>query len=142
MLDAARHDQELARSSHTCAIAKVHPEPSLDDEEQLVLALVVMPDELALELHQLDVLAVQLADDARIPVVGELGQLRGDRDLLHEANRSAVRAGFSQEARRHRRHDLLVSCRTGSVSNPGRTNSRARGRMASRALPRCVPAVR
>ena len=38
-------------------------------------AIVVVPDELALELHELDVLTVQLADDAGIPVVGELGQL-------------------------------------------------------------------
>jgi hypothetical protein len=44
-------------------------------EEQLVLVLVVMPDELALELHELHVLAVQLADDLRVPMRIEQRQL-------------------------------------------------------------------
>ena len=65
MLDAARHDQELALLDPLLPIAKVHPESAPDDQEQLVFVLVVMPDELPLELHQLHVLAVQLADDAR-----------------------------------------------------------------------------
>ena len=34
-------------------------------------------DEVALELHQLDVLAVELPDDLRAPLVGERGKLLG-----------------------------------------------------------------
>ena len=72
MLHAARHDEELAAFEPHLAIAELHSESPIDDQKQLVLTVVVVPDELALELDELDVLTVQLADDARIPVVGEL----------------------------------------------------------------------
>src|SRR5262245_63789017 len=68
MLDAARHDEELACVERHATIAKFHDEAAVDDEKQLVFVLVVMPHELALELHELDVLTVQLADDFRVPV--------------------------------------------------------------------------
>ena len=41
-----------------------------------------MPNELALELHELDVLAVQLTNDARVEVVGELRELVGDEIVV------------------------------------------------------------
>src|SRR5262245_20971274 len=53
MLDAARNDQELPRLERDVLIAELHREATVDDQEQLVLMLVVMPHELALELHQL-----------------------------------------------------------------------------------------
>ena len=39
------------------------------DEEQFVFGLVAMPDELAFELDQLEVRVVDLARDARMPIV-------------------------------------------------------------------------
>src|SRR5262249_42956169 len=50
----------------------------LDHQEQLVLVLVMVPEELALELDQLDLLAVQLADDLGTPLVLEPGELFAD----------------------------------------------------------------
>ena len=44
---------------------------------------VVVPDELTPELHQLDLLAVQLADDFRLPLVGEQSELVSQVDLVH-----------------------------------------------------------
>ena len=42
-----------------------------------------MPDELTLELDELDVLAIELADDARAPRLREAGELLCDVDLVH-----------------------------------------------------------
>ena len=66
VLDAARDDDELALVQRQDAVAELHVEPPVHHEEKLVLGVVSMPDELALELDELDVLAVQLADDLRI----------------------------------------------------------------------------
>jgi hypothetical protein len=57
-------------------------EPAAQDEEQLVLALVVVPDELAFELRELDVLTVELADDPGTPTLRELPELLREVDLL------------------------------------------------------------
>src|SRR5262249_848341 len=75
MLDAARHDDELAAFDSHRAIAKLHVEAALENEEELVFILVVMPHELAAEFHQLDMLAVQLADDLGVEVRTEQRQL-------------------------------------------------------------------
>src|SRR5262245_55298167 len=68
MLDSTRDYQELAFFERDVAIAEFHREAALHDEKELVLAFVMMPDEFAEELHQLYVLAVELANDLRIPV--------------------------------------------------------------------------
>ncbi len=43
----------------------------------------VVPHEVALDFDQLDVLAVELADDPRAPTLVKLGQLFGEVNLLH-----------------------------------------------------------
>src|SRR5262249_47433164 len=93
-------------------VPELHAEPPLHDQEQLVLVLVPVPDELAQELHQLDVLAVEFADDPGAPAVGEAGELLGEVDLLHRAVPSCSGRGASViavsgssgggHARRHR----------------------------------------
>jgi hypothetical protein len=42
----------------------------------------VMPDEFALELRELDVLAVELADNAGTPMLRKLIELPGEVDLF------------------------------------------------------------
>ncbi len=44
----------------------------------------LMPDKLALELHQLDVLTIQLTHDPRVPVVMEEGELFLDVNFVHD----------------------------------------------------------
>ena len=82
VLDTSWHDKELALVQLDDAIAQVDSEPAPKDEEQLVLALMVMPDELALELGELDVLAVELADNAGTPMLRKLLELFGEVDLF------------------------------------------------------------
>ena len=60
----------------------------LDDDDalpqgQLVFPLVAVPDELALELGQLDLLPVQLAGDPRAPQLVEGRQCLAQVDFLH-----------------------------------------------------------
>ena len=84
MLDAPGDDEELALLQPDFSIQEVHAEPALHDEEQFVLPIVLMPDELATELDELDVLPVQLANDLRAPVVVEEGELFSDVHLVHD----------------------------------------------------------
>ena len=53
-------------------IPQLDLEMTVQDEEQLVLVFVVVPDELPFELGQLDLLSVQLSDDPGAPVIAEL----------------------------------------------------------------------
>lgn len=83
MLDASRNDDELALGHGNDAISEMHVEAPVQNEEELVFVLVLMPNEFALELDELHVLAVQLTDDLRIPVSVESRELFAKVDLLH-----------------------------------------------------------
>lgn len=74
VLDAAGDDAELSFAERDHAVSKVQIELAGEDEEHLVFIGMVMPDVLALKLDELDVLAVELADDLGGPVVGEGGE--------------------------------------------------------------------
>jgi hypothetical protein len=102
MLDPAWDDEELAFLQPDLAIPEVHPESALHDQEQLILVLMMVPDELALEFHQLDTLAVELAHDPRLPLVGDLVELLREIHLLDcghwrglQAPRAANSASFT-----------------------------------------------
>jgi hypothetical protein len=84
VFDATRHDQEFALFQPDVPIPKLHAKPAFDDEEEFVLVVVVVPDERPVELDQLDLLAVQLADDRRLPRVAERRQLLAEVHLLHD----------------------------------------------------------
>ena len=75
MLDAPRDDQELSFLQPDLTVTELHNEASLHDQEEFVLVIVVVPDELAPELDELDVLAVHLTNDLGAPVILEEGQL-------------------------------------------------------------------
>src|SRR5690242_21879978 len=86
MLDAVRHDDELALVDRHVAVAEAHEEPALHDQEQLVLCLVMMPDKLTLDLHQFEVRIIYLSGDARLPVVADQAELlREIHDIGHSA---------------------------------------------------------
>ena len=71
VLDAAGDDDELAGADGDVAVAQFHQHFALEDVEELVLGLVAVPDEVALEADQLDVEVVELGDDFGLPVGGE-----------------------------------------------------------------------
>jgi hypothetical protein len=69
VLDAARNDNKLAFSERQALIAKVHPEAASQDQKEFIFFGMLVPDEFTLKLHQLHVLAIQFANNARIPMV-------------------------------------------------------------------------
>lgn len=61
----------------------IHPEVTMEDQKHFVLFRVVVPGELALELDEFHLLAVQFTDDLRGPVVLERREFGGQRDFFH-----------------------------------------------------------
>src|SRR2546430_14115625 len=55
VFDAVGHDDELAWAELPSAVPELHAQAPVHDEEQCVLAIVVMPHELTPELDLLDV---------------------------------------------------------------------------------------
>src|SRR5262245_48135250 len=84
MFNAPRHNQELPLLQRDLAIAKLHHEVALDDEKELVFKVVLVPDEVALELDEFDVLAIELPDDPWPPMVVNEGQLVLHVDFIQE----------------------------------------------------------
>src|SRR5690242_15091599 len=76
----ARHDDELAGPERDVAILELDAHRAPDDEEELVLSLVRVPDELALQPRDLDVLVVHSADHLRRPELGDVLEPRLDVD--------------------------------------------------------------
>src|SRR6266566_2937448 len=83
MLDAVRHDDELALSDDRFAVAEFHEQYALCHEKHFILALVMMPDEFALKLRCLHVKIVQLPDDFGAPAIGEAAELVRKIDRVH-----------------------------------------------------------
>jgi hypothetical protein len=82
VLNAARHDVHVPLTQLDVAIAELDGQAPLEDEEELVGLVVLVPDELSLDLDDLDVVVVQLADDLGAPVLGEQRELLREVDLL------------------------------------------------------------
>jgi len=83
VLDATRHDDELTFLDPFVTVTKFHAETAFDDQEHFIFMLVMVEDEFALQLVELDVLAVKFGGDVGLPVFGDPGELFSDVDLVH-----------------------------------------------------------
>src|SRR5262249_47217451 len=99
VLDAARDDDELAGAEGAVAVAELHPQAALHHEEQLVLALVAVPDELALQANYLHVHLVDLAHDPRRPELGDARELLAQVDDVHRRAPQRPRRASSNAAK-------------------------------------------
>ncbi len=93
VLDTSRHDDEFTFAELYDAVSKLDAKGATQDEKQLVLAVVMMPHELALELDELHFLPIQLADDLGSPVLSNLGKLLCQIYFLHLRYPAAVFVG-------------------------------------------------
>jgi hypothetical protein len=82
VFDAPRNDEELAFVELDDSIRKVDGQVAAENQEELVLMLMVMPDELTFDLRELYLLAVELSDDPRAPAFRELLKLLREIDLV------------------------------------------------------------
>jgi NAD(P)-dependent dehydrogenase (short-subunit alcohol dehydrogenase family) len=83
MLDTARHDDAFSWLQAYHAILKLDAEPAAPDQEELVLVLVIVPGEFALNFHELDLLAVQSRDGLWTPMFGKQREFLVQADLVH-----------------------------------------------------------
>jgi hypothetical protein len=75
MLDASGHNEHLTGANRDAAIAKRDFHLAIDDQECLVGFVVAMPHKLALDFHELELVVVHFRNNARRPMLGELGEL-------------------------------------------------------------------
>src|SRR6266699_6069564 len=75
MLDAARHHQALARTELDHMVAEFDAEIASPYQEELVLAVVMVPRKRARDLDELDLLAIERRDDLGAPMLGEAREL-------------------------------------------------------------------
>src|SRR4029077_9311348 len=145
VVDPTRHDHELAFVHPHVAVAELDQQPAFHDEKQLVLYVMVMPHELALDLDELHVGVIELTYDLRAPVVVELPELRREIHAVHETFPSWRSGGRAVWRTEQARLATARSCaRTGSIrprqeSAPWRgtcARSPARAGSASRAARR------
>ena len=78
MLDAARDDEELSLAELNVPVAQPDRQPPLEDKKEIVGVGVRVPDELAFDLPDLDLVVVVVADDPRLEVLVD------GRELLRE----------------------------------------------------------
>src|SRR5262249_61596682 len=85
VLDAARHDEELALAKLHVPVAQLDRQAAAQDEEEVVRVVVAVPDELALHLDDPHVVLVDAGDHLGPPVLVEEGELLCQVDLLVHA---------------------------------------------------------
>src|SRR5258708_39976729 len=75
-----RDHEHLAGGEVYGAVPEVDAQPAFEDDERLVRVLVVMPDEVAFQPHDLELVVVHLRDDLWLPL------LREEREFLLEVD--------------------------------------------------------
>src|SRR5580704_3015731 len=71
VLNAFRHDEHLADGDANRAITKIDPQDTVEHNEGLVSVLVIVPNEIALQLHDLELIVVHFGNDFRLPLLVE-----------------------------------------------------------------------
>ena len=84
------------------AVLKLDVHAAFDDDEHFVGVAVVVPDELALKFHQLELVVVHFSDDLGRPVVGKQGEFFREVDDAHDPSTTAALLGsMPQRGGRH-----------------------------------------
>jgi hypothetical protein len=93
MLSPPGNDDEVSLVKLDALVAEVHPEASPQHQEELVLAGMIVPNEFALKLNDLHMLAIQFPNNTRVPVVGKQSQLFTEVHLFHAVRIAGETAG-------------------------------------------------
>lgn len=83
VLYAAGYDKKFIFLQEDCLVAQFHLELAFDDIKHFIFMLMFMPDKFALEFDKLDVLTVELACDAGIPVIVDEGKFFREIYFFH-----------------------------------------------------------
>src|SRR5262249_32662723 len=82
VLNAFRNDEHLSRRHAGRAIAEVDPQNALQHDERLVRILMVVPDEVAAEPDDLELVVIHFGNDLRLPLLAKQGEFLGEIDCL------------------------------------------------------------
>src|SRR5262249_34570832 len=106
-----RDDEHLARRQLDRPIAKIDPQSALQDDERLIRMLVIMPNEVALQPHELELVVVHFGYDLRLPLLVEYPELLAKIDRLvgHVASLS-IETESSRVAARPRQARNEAAC--------------------------------
>jgi hypothetical protein len=80
MLNAFGNNEHLSGGNLNRAIAKIDPQITLDHDECLIGVLVVVPNEVALQLDDLELVIIHLGDDFRCPLLSKESQFLPEID--------------------------------------------------------------
>src|SRR5262249_19110858 len=117
VLDALWNNEHLARRDMDGAVAKVDAQLAFDNDERLVGVLVVMPDEIAPELDDLELVVVHLRDDLGLPLFAK------QCEFLREVDGSVAHAPSPASTT----HSLYIKPRRKPVLNDCAPRAPARG---------------
>jgi hypothetical protein len=65
MLNTARNNEDVARVEHYVSISEGDRETATDDQEEVISFIMLVPDERALDLDDLQLVIVEVADNPR-----------------------------------------------------------------------------
>jgi hypothetical protein len=79
VLDALGNDEDFARPELNDSVSKLDIDSAAQNQKEVirVLVLVLVPHELALDFCDHEIVSIEIADDARLPVVFEFAELVG-----------------------------------------------------------------
>jgi Protein of unknown function (DUF1326) len=79
------NDEDLAGTERDVSVMHANSDTALEDEEEVVRIVVLMPDKLALHLGHHHIVTVELPDDAGLPVLREGGKFLCQIGWSHHA---------------------------------------------------------
>src|SRR6185437_11594621 len=93
VFDSLRDDVHLARTQADRPVLEIDPQGPFQYDEGLVRLGVVVPDEIAVDAHELELVVVHLRDDFRLPLLPEEGELLLQVDRLTAHDQELGEAG-------------------------------------------------
>lgn len=83
VLHALRNNEQLARLQGHAAISKTNRKPSFEDKEEVIGVIMFVPHEFSLDSGHHEVMAIELTDRSRLPVLSKCRELLGEIDSIH-----------------------------------------------------------
>src|ERR1700722_91620 len=97
VFDAPGDNEHFAGRQANRAVAEIDPQRTLDHKEGLIGVLVIMPNEIALQLHELELIVIHFRDNLRLPLLVEQSELPREinRLMVHAAKSRGYRVSVS-----------------------------------------------
>src|SRR3569833_438039 len=89
VFDPLGHDEHFSRRHSDLTVAEIQAQRAVQDQESLIGVLMMVPDKIAFEFGDLELIVVHFGDNSRLPLRIE------QPELLGEVERSIVNAYFS-----------------------------------------------